>query len=206
MIYNNIGQLKIAQYYYFGEVMARTKKTQDLSSNDEVIKSEPTHQVIIAPMIESQSALMNENVDFVDNEKKEFDIESTINEPTLKIISVFADGEFVEELPENSPKIDQYLSFNKKQLEENIHALNEEVNDANILIYFHEGIQDRKYSTFHSYYAQNGLAPKECIYKTWMDYYKKKFHLSTEEEIAIKAKGNLKYSFSLKLNDDDIEN
>lgn len=186
--------------FFYEDVMARTKK---IINEENLVQEKPETQVIIAPMIDSRSVVMNTEASFVEPEKKIFEISNSSESNSKKNILVFEDGILLEELEEDSEKIDEFLSYNKKQLEENITLLNLPVTDADTLIYFHEGVQPRKYATFESYYAQNGLAPKTRIFNTWMEYYKKKFHLSTEEEIAIKVKGNLKYSFTLKINEED---
>ena len=120
-----------------------------------------------------------------------------------RIYLVFEDGEFLEEIEENSDKLDFYLNQNKNQLEFYVSELNSIVDDPNLLIFFHEGKQDRKYMSFESFYNQNGLAPKNLSIQSWMQFYKLKYPFMAEEEIAIKVKGNLKYSFEIKAQDEE---
>lgn len=190
--------------------MARTKKiTNQENTQENTQDQKPDPQLVIAPMIDSTSVILQEETSFAEPEPIAFNVseDSIFSEEVQvsnkKTIIVYENGIFLEELEEDSEKIDEYLSLNKKQLEDNIALLSLPVTDPNTLIYFHEGIQPRKYLSFESYYAQNGLAPKIKVFNTWMDYYKKKFHLSTEEEIVIKVNGNLKYSFTLKVDSED---
>lgn len=190
--------------------MARTRKTANQENTQENTQEQmPEPQLIIAPIIDSTSVILQEESSFAEPEPVAFNISEESNvtnevQPlNKKTIIVYEDGVFLEELDENSEKIDEYLSLNKRQLEDNIALLNNPVTDPNTLIYFHEGVQPRKYLSFESYYAQNGLAPKLKVFNTWMDFYKNKFYLSAEEEIAIKVKGNLKYSFTLKIDNEN---
>lgn len=178
--------------------MARTKKIPETINNinrTENTSDKPEEQFIVVPTLGSLSSMGNVGeTNFEDQPEKTFNV-------NVRLYSVYLNGEFIETISENSEKLDKYLLENKKQLETYIHELNENIEDSNLLIFFHEGKQDRNYLTFDAYYAQNGLAPKVKTINSWMQFYKTKYPLMTEEEIAIKVKGNLKYSFTI-----DMEN
>jgi hypothetical protein len=56
---------------------------------------------------------------------------------------------------------------------------------------------NRKYNSLAQFYQQNGLAPQPPRITDWMTYYKVKYPLATEEEIAIQVFGPLDYSFEI---------
>lgn len=172
--------------------MPRQKKVT-IENNTDIKEVKPEPIVITVPTLGavSQMGFSDQSNHNVTVNEKEFS-------PPKRIYSVYSYGEFVEDIEEESEKIDLYLEQNKSQLDLFIHELNETVSDPNISIYFHEGKQNRQYLSFEAYYAQNGLAPKAQTIHSWMQFYKNKFPNMSEEEIAIKVKGNLQYSFTIK--------
>ena len=89
-------------------------------------------------------------------------------------------------------------------MEKWISDLKVECTDPNELIFLHEGPQQRTYMSFHAFYSQNGLAPKQQTFFSKMDYYKHNNPNLSEEEIALNLNGNLPYSFSLP-NDEKLD-
>ena len=172
--------------------MPRQKKvTIENNTTTEEVKPEPIVITVPTLGVISQMGFSDQSNHTISVNEKEFS-------PPKRIYSVYSYGEFIEDIDEESEKIDSYLEQNKSQLDHFIEELNELVSDPNILIYFHEGKQNRQYLSFESYYAQNGLAPKSQTFHSWMQFYKYKFPNMSDEEIAIKVKGNLQYSFTIK--------
>ena len=60
-----------------------------------------------------------------------------------------------------------------------------------------EGAQTRKYVSYAQYCMQNGYAPREPKINSWMQFYLEKYEPISEEEIAVKLKGNLRFSFDI---------
>lgn len=160
--------------------MPRTKKIVDEVMEDN------SDQVILAPLIDT-------------TEKVKFDadvIEKVFERP-LKKFGVYFEGDFVEEVDENSENINNYLNINKEELDRRINFINEIVTDPNVLIFFHEGKQSRTYMSFEAFYLQNGFAPKVKKINNWAEYYRSVNPLLSDEEIALHKFGNLPYSFMI---------
>ena len=145
------------------------------------VKPEPI--VIVAPSLGSLSQVMGSSVDPVVESKPKY--------------KVFADGEFVEEIDEDSDKLDFYLDENSKQLQSWVEELSQPPADANEIIFMNDGPQQRKYISYAQFRSQNGYAPKEPEFTSWMQFYLNKYEPITAEEIAVQLKGNLKYSFDI---------
>ncbi len=145
--------------------------------------------------------------------KKEFDsivesIADEIPEPlaqsvieeseTNKRFKVYDKGVFVEEVLDNDVKLQDYLFRNKVQLETYISTLCQETtSDEDLVLFNVNPFDNRTYKTLTQYYIQNGLAPKPPVITDWMTYYKVKYPLATEEEIAITVFGPLDFSFEI---------
>lgn len=157
--------------------MPRQKKI-----DNEIVENES--QEIIAPLIDASGPVGLE----VNNVE-------TVFQKKLKKFGVYKDGEFLEEVDENSSSIETYLTSNKSELESRVYSINEIISDPDTLIFFHEGKQNRTYMSFSAYYGQNGLAPKNISIDTWAKYYRNTNPLLTDEEIALHKFGNLPYSF-----------
>ena len=107
-------------------------------------------------------------------------------------------GNYVEDVQENSNQLNGYLELNKTQLYDNIDKLKTPTSDPEDLALFNIPATDnRKYNSLAQYYQQNGLAPQPPRINNWMTYYKIKYSLATEEEIAIQVFGPLDYSFEI---------
>ena len=145
--------------------------------------------------------------------KKEFDsivesIAEEIPEPVVQSVpeevenvrnyKVYQNGVLVDEVPDNSSKLEEYLLKNKLQLDNHIATLSQPTNNEEDLVLFNVNpFDNRTYKTLTQYYVQNGLAPKPPTVNDWMTYYKSKYPLATEEEIAITVFGPLDYSFEI---------
>lgn len=146
--------------------------------------------------------------------KKDFDsiVESIVEEmpepvvqanaeesDTVRQYKVYNKGELVDEVLDNSTTLQEYLLKNKEQLDNFIYTLGQQTTNEEDLVLFNLNPSDnRTYKSLTQYYFQNGLAPKPPAITDWMTYYKSKYPLATEEEIAINVFGPLDYSFELK--------
>lgn len=107
-------------------------------------------------------------------------------------------GSFINQVDENSVALSEYLESNRAQLYSYIEKLVTPTTDQEDLALFNIPTTDnRKYNSLAQYYQQNGLAPQPPRINNWMTYYKSKYPLATEEEIAIQVFGPLDYSFEI---------
>jgi hypothetical protein len=126
-------------------------------------------------------------------------IEETVEEEAPKTIyKVYHLGNFVVDVEENSDVINGFLDSNRVQLYDNIAKLKTLTTNSEDLVLFNVPATDnRKYNSLAQFYQQNGLAPQAPRITDWMTYYKVKYPLATEEEIAIQVFGPLDYSFEI---------
>lgn len=123
---------------------------------------------------------------------------AVVEENKKTIFKVYHLGSFVVDVEENSDNLNIYLELNKTQLYENINKLKISTTNSEDLALFNVPLTDnRKYNSLAQYYQQNGLAPHPPKIADWMTYYKIKYSLATEEEIAIQVFGPLDYSFEI---------
>ena len=114
------------------------------------------------------------------------------------VFKVYHLGNFVKEVEENSDELNDCLEQNRVQLYDNIAKLKTPTFDQEDLVLFNVPATDnRKYNSLAQYYQQNGLAPQPPRVNDWMTYYKIRYPLATEEEIAIQVFGPLDYSFEI---------
>lgn len=91
-----------------------------------------------------------------------------------------------------------FLESNRVQLYDNMAKLKTNTTDPEDLVLFNvSSTNNRKYNSVAQFYQQNGLAPQPPKIVDWMTYYKVKYPLATEEEIAIQVFGPLDYSFEI---------
>lgn len=123
----------------------------------------------------------------------------TVEEEAQKTIyKVYNLGIFVVDVEENSDVINGFLDSNRVQLYDNIAKLKTITTNPEDLVLFNIPATDnRKYNSLAQFYQQNGLAPQSPKITDWMTYYKVKYPLATEEEIAIQVFGPLDYSFEI---------
>ncbi len=123
----------------------------------------------------------------------------TVEEEAKKTIyKVYNLGIFVVDVEENSDIINGFLDSNRVQLYDNIAKLKTITTNPEDLVLFNVPATDnRKYNSLSQFYQQNGLAPQPPKILDWMTYYKVKYPLATEEEIAIQVFGPLDYSFEI---------
>jgi hypothetical protein len=126
-------------------------------------------------------------------------VEEIVEEETPKtIFKVYHLGNYISNVEENSEILNDYLEKNKVQLYENIAKLKTSTSDPEDLVLFNVPATDnRKYNSLAQFYQQNGLAPQAPRITDWMTFYKFKYPLATEEEIAIQVFGPLDYSFEI---------
>ena len=172
--------------------MPRPKKiAQDESKISDIIEVEEevieTEELVIEPV----------SIDVPELEIST--VEETVEELTTKtVFKVYHLGNFVADVEENSNQLNVYLESNRTQLYDNIDKLKTPTFDQEDLVLFNIPATDnRKYNSLAQYYQQNGLAPQTPRINNWMTYYKIKYSLATEEEIAIQVFGPLDYSFEI---------
>ena len=123
---------------------------------------------------------------------------NTVDSESVRHYKVYQKGVLLEELPDNSTKLQEYLLQNKLQLENYIATLSQPTSNEEDLVLFNVNpFDNRTYKSLVQYYVQNGLAPKPPAIIDWMTYYKTKYPLATEEEIAITVFGPLDFSFEI---------
>jgi hypothetical protein len=150
-------------------------------------------------VIEAEDELVIEPVSMEAPIILDFAIEVPVIEVAPKTIyKVFHLGNFVIDVEENSDVINGFLNSNRVQLYDNIAKLKTFTTNSEDLVLFNVPATDnRKYNSLAQFYQQNGLAPQTPRITDWMTYYKVKYPLATEEEIAIQVFGPLDYSFEI---------
>jgi len=150
-------------------------------------------------VIELEDEILIEPVSMSVPELEVVAIEETVQEEAPKTIyKVFHLGNFVVDVEENSDVINGFLNSNRVQLYDNIAKLKTVTTNSEDLVLFNVPATDnRKYNSLAQFYQQNGLAPQTPRITDWMTYYKVKYPLATEEEIAIQVFGPLDYSFEI---------
>jgi hypothetical protein len=160
-------------------------------------------EVVISEVVEVQEELIVETeeelvVEPVSMRVPELEALSFDEEAPKTIFKVYHFGNYVSEVEENSDALNEYLEKNKVQLYDNVSKLKEKTNDPEDLVLFNVPATDnRKYNSLAQYFQQNGLAPQPPRINDWMTYYKFRYPLATEEEIAIQVFGPLDYSFEI---------
>ena len=184
--------------------MPRPKKAvvvEETSVQEYIVEQiKPSNQTIQAPMIDASQVEMSLSRDFeIIPEKSPF-LEEVL-EPEIEDLSstlqydVFAENQYVETVYDESERLLFYLNENMNQLQDWIVELSTPTNNEEDLALFNTPDNGFTYKSLRQYFAQNGLAPVPPKITDWMTYYLKKHSPITKEEIAILAKGNLKYSF-----------
>ena len=157
----------------------------------------------ISEVVEVQEELVIELEDElviepVSMEVPELEILTVEEEAPKTIFKVYHLGNFVADVEENSDTLNGFLENNKVQLYDNISKLRNPTTDPEDLVLFNVPATDnRKYNSLAQFYQQNGLAPHPPKISDWMTYYKIKYPLATDEEIAIQVFGPLDYSFEI---------
>jgi len=173
--------------------MPRPRKiAQEESKISEVI--EVQEELVVEP----EEELITEPVVIEVPEVEDLSVEEMVEETPKTIFKVYHLGNYVADVEENSDALNEYLESNKVQLYNNVSKLQERTNDQEDLVLFNVPSTDnRKYNSLGQYYQQNGLAPQPPRISDWMTYYKFKYPMASEEEIAIQVFGPLDYSFEI---------
>ena len=173
--------------------MPRPKKiVQEESKISEVI--EVQEEVVVEPVEE----LVVEPVVIDVPELEDLSVEEVPEEAPKTIFKVYHLGNYVVDVEENSDTLNQFLENNRVQLYDNVAKLKVVTSNPEDLVLFNVPATDnRKYNSLAQYYQQNGLAPQPPRVSDWMTYYKYKYPMATEEEIAIQVFGPLDYSFEI---------
>jgi hypothetical protein len=150
-------------------------------------------EIKIPEVVEVQEELV------VEPELEALTVEEIVEEEAPKtIFKVYHLGNYIADVEENSDVLNNYLENNRVQLYDNVAKLKVPTNDQEDLVLFNVPPTDnRKYNSLAQYFQQNGLAPQPPKIADWMTYYKIKYPLATEEEIAIQVFGPLDYSFEI---------
>jgi hypothetical protein len=174
--------------------MPRPKKI----AQEEVVISEVV-EVEEELVIELEDELLIEPVSMSVPELEVVAFEETVEEEAPKTIyKVYHLGNFVVDVEENSNALNEFLDKNRVQLYDNIAKLKVITTNPEDLVLFNVPPTDnRKYNSLSQFYQQNGLAPQAPRITDWMTYYKFKYPLATEEEIAIQVFGPLDFSFEI---------
>lgn len=173
--------------------MPRPKKiVQEESKISEVI--EVQEELVVEP----EEELVIEPVAMEVPELQDLTVEEVVEEAPKTIFKVYHLGNFVADVEENSDALNNFLECNKVQLYDNINKLKVSTNDPEDLVLFNVPATDnRKYNSLAQYFQQNGFAPQPPRVTDWMTYYKFRYPMATEEEIAIQVFGPLDYSFEI---------
>lgn len=178
--------------------MPRPKKVaiQDIEISNELVDNEIESELISD--LEAHKEF-NSIVESIADEIPEPIIQSVQEETeTVRSYKVYDKGILVDEVSDNSDKLQEYLDKNKLQLNNFIFTLCQQTtNDEDLVLFNVNPFDNRTYKTLAQYYIQNGLAPKPPVVSDWMTYYKIKYPLATEEEIAITVFGPLDFSFEI---------
>jgi len=149
-------------------------------------------------VIELEEELLIEPVSMSVPELEVLTVDETVEETPKTIYKVYHLGNFVVDVEQNSNALNGFLDNNRVQLYDNIDKLKTITTDPEDLVLFNVPPTDnRKYNSLAQFYQQNGLAPQPPRITDWMTYYKVKYPLATEEEIAIQVFGPLDYSFEI---------
>jgi hypothetical protein len=168
------------------KIVQEESKISEVIEVHEELVIEPVEELVIEPVV----------IDIP--ELEDLAIEEVVAETPKTIYKVYHLGNFVAEVEENSEILNQYLDSNKVQLYDNIDKLKTPTIDPEDLVLFNVPPTDnRKYNSLAQFYQQNGLAPQPPKINNWMTYYKFKYPMATEEEIAIQVFGPLDYSFEI---------
>ncbi len=168
------------------KIVQEESKISEVIEVHEELVIEPVEEIVIEPV----------SIDIP--ELEDLSIEEVVEEVPKTIYKVYHLGNFLAEVEENSEILNKYLDSNKVQLYENIDKLKTPTIDPEDLVLFNVPPTDnRKYNSLAQFYQQNGLAPQPPRINNWMTYYKFKYPMATEEEIAIQVFGPLDYSFEI---------
>ena len=149
-------------------------------------------------VIEPEEELVIEPVTVEVPELEVLSVEEVVEEAPKTIFKVYHLGNFVADVEEDSNILNEYLENNRIQLYDNVAKLKTPTNDPEDLVLFNVPATDnRNYNSLAQFYQQNGLAPQPPKINDWMTYYKIKYPMATEEEIAIQVFGPLDYSFEI---------
>lgn len=174
--------------------MPRPRKiAQEESKISEIV--EVQEELVLEPEVVEELVVETPPVEISITEPEVFVEEET---STLTTYKVYHLGNFVADVEENSDQLNMCLDANKVQLYGNIEKLKTPTFDQEDLVLFNVPYNDnRNYNSLAQFYQQNGLAPQHPKITDWMTYYKIKYPMATEEEIAIQVFGPLDYSFEI---------
>ena len=151
-----------------------------------------TEEIVVDSIVEEKIE-ETEIEELAVEEEPDLLVESLIDNGQL--FGVFDNGNLVAAVYQSSPTLDELLEYNKKQLDTRLNFLHEIITDeAEVCKMNISGAT--KYSSWRQYRIQNGLSIVEPPITKRIQYYQKQYQNLTEEEIAIRVYGNLRYSFT----------
>ena len=189
-------------------------------SVQEVQQEKPPAQTIEVPYLDVQSQIMGqarnaaaaaakaaeeqkklEEANVVEEKQPDpplvvWDMAAQEEEKQKQYYGVYDRGVLLFVTESESPKIDECLAENKAQLDYWIADLALEVTDENHIMFMNCPKNGQNYNSYAHYLAQQGLAPGPPKFKNWLDYYRNEYNGISDEEIALKVNGNLRFSFS----------
>ncbi len=172
------------------KIVQEESKISEVVEVQEELVIEPEEELVVEPVAIEVPELEDLSIDEV--------FEEAIQESSKTVFKVYHFGNYVIDVEENSDTLNEFLEKNKAQLYDNINKLKVPTNDPEDLVLFNVPPTDnRKYNSLAQYFQQNGFAPQPPRISDWMTYYKFKYPLATEEEIAIQVFGPLDYSFEI---------
>lgn len=150
-----------------------------------------TAEILVDPIVEEIEEIKIEELSTEENEDPF--VENFLKNGQL--YGVFDNGNLIAAVFDNNPALDNLLEYNKKQLEERLEFLHSIVTDEGEICKMNIN-GSTKYSSWRQYRIQNGLSDVPPPITKRIQYYQKQYGQLTDEEIAIRVYGNLRYSFT----------
>jgi hypothetical protein len=194
--------------------MARTKKQLE-ESVEEVT---PSSQTIEVPYLDVQSQIMGQARQAAEAVRKAQEEENKLNnpepdpkptpplvvwdmsqpkpEPSKVVYGIYDQGQLMFVTDPESSVVDDFVSDNKAELETWVQNLSREVTSEEDILFMNCSKNGQNYTSYAHYLQQQGLAPSAPKFTSWIQYYRDQYYNLSDEEIAIKVYGNLRYSFS----------
>ena len=198
--------------------MARTKKQLEESVEEVTPQEKPPAQTIEVPFLDVQSQIMGqakqaaENARRAEEEAKKlnnpepepeptpplvvWDMSQPKPEPSKVVYGIYDQGQLMFVTDPESSVVDDFVSDNKAELETWITNLSKEVTSEEDILFMNCSKNGQNYTSYAQYLQQQGIAPSAPKFTSWIEYYRDQYYNLSDEEIAIKVYGNLRYSFS----------
>jgi hypothetical protein len=196
--------------------MARTKKQLEESVEEVTPQEKPPAQTIEVPFLDVQSQVMGQAKQAAEAYRKAQEEENNLINPELEptpplvvwdmsqpkpepskvVYGIYDQGQLMFVTDPESSVVDDFVSDNKAELETWVVNLSKEVTSEEDILFMNCSSNSQNYTSYAQYLQQQGLAPSAPKFTSWIEYYRDKYFNLSDEEIAIKVYGNLRYSFS----------